>query len=287
MFHAVVAEGTIAGAARVLGYTPSAVSQQVSTLEREAGVALVERSNRGLRITTAGRLLAAKASDVLDLVEVAFETLRSPIDGAEAALTVAAFPTAITTMLLPLRERLAPRVRMEVVHAEPVDALDALRSRAVDCAIIDDYPPDRSWPSVDDGFECFRLRTERVCLVHRDDRDGGSTLAAYADAPWVLGGPTSRLGSIVRQACRTAGFSPHVVVESDDHHISFDVVRSWGAVSLLPDMALTDVPAGVVVVRDLDPCVERGIQLVTRRAMGSRPALETLVALLTMRFGAG
>lgn len=280
VFHAVVVAGTIAGAARVLGYTPSAVSQQVSTLEREAGVALVERSNRGLRPTAAGRLLAAKASEVLDLVELAFGSIRSTPQGTETVLTVAAFPTAITAMLLPLRAQLPSAVHLALVHAEPVDALDAVRSRTVDCAITDDYLRQPRQSVGEDGLDRVHLRTERVCLVHRADHPRSTNLAAYAQARWVLGGPQSRLGSIIRQACRSAGFTPDVVVESDDHHITFDVIRNWGAVSLLPEMALPEVPDDIVVVPNLDHRVERGIELVTRRSMGSSPTVQILTALL-------
>ena len=73
VFLAISSTGTIAGAARALGYTPSAVSQHLAALEREAATTLVERSNRGVVLTAAGRLLATRSSDVLDLVRNAFE----------------------------------------------------------------------------------------------------------------------------------------------------------------------------------------------------------------------
>ena len=139
VFQTVATAGTIAGAARSLGYTASAVSQHVKALEREAAVPLVERSNRGVTLTSAGQLLAKRASDILDTVRNAFDELASANGRHETSLVVAAFPTAITTMLLPMRPHLAPSIRLTIVDAEPAEALRALTAREIDGAITDSY----------------------------------------------------------------------------------------------------------------------------------------------------
>ncbi len=231
VLQAISSSGTIAGAARSLGYTPSAVSQHLASLEREAAASLVERSNRGVVLTSAGRLLATRSADILDLVRNAFDEVGAATNRHETSLVVAAFPTAITTMLLPLRETLAPSIRLTIVDAEPEQALRALTARDVDGAITDDYANQR--PSRPDNLHRTLLRSEPIRLVTRPDRLE-RTLAAYADADWVLGGPTSRLGQAARHLCQNAGFTPRVVTETDDHHITFEVIRAGGAVSLLP-----------------------------------------------------
>src|SRR4051794_27459560 len=63
--------GSIAAAARAVGPTPSAVSQQLAALEREAGTALIDRSPRGVVLTGAGQTLSARAAEVLDVLEAA------------------------------------------------------------------------------------------------------------------------------------------------------------------------------------------------------------------------
>ena len=63
--------GSIAGAARALGLTPSAVSQQLAVLERDCGASLVDRSSRGVVLTGAGRQLASRAEQVLDILAAA------------------------------------------------------------------------------------------------------------------------------------------------------------------------------------------------------------------------
>lgn len=277
VFHAIAAAGTIAGAARSLGYTPSAVSQHLATLERETAASLVERSNRGVVLTAVGRLVAQRAADVLDLVRNSFDEVGIAAGRNETLVSVAAFPTAITTMLLPLRERLAPSILLAIVDAEPEAALHALGAHDVDCAITDGYADEQ--PSRAGGLHRTVLRTEPIRLVVRSDRVR-STLAAYADDPWVLGGPGSRLGGAARRACRAAGFSPQVITETDDHHISFDVVRASGAVSLLPELALADLPDGLTVAPDVHVPLERRIEFVTRNPLRTNPAIAALRRLL-------
>jgi DNA-binding transcriptional LysR family regulator len=277
VFHAVATIGTIAGAARALDYTPSAVSQHVAALEREASVPLVERSNRGVIVTPAGRTLAARAADALDLVRNAFDELTAATEHHELTITVAAFPTAITAMLLPLRARLAPSIRMVIIAAEPEEALAHLIARDVDAAITDGHIDEHS--STAEQLHRSVLRTEPIQLVTRSNRIATS-LAAYADDEWVLGAPSSRLGSAARQACRAAGFTPNVIAETDDHQVTFDVIRASGAVSLLPQLALTRLPRGLAVAAEVDVAIERRVEFVTRRPLRSNPAIARLAELL-------
>lgn len=277
VFHAVVASGSIAGAARLLDYTPSAVSQQVAALEREATVALVERSNRGVTPTHAGELLAAHASDVLDRVRNAFAEVALGGTGSETPITVAAFPSAIGAMLLPAQEQLAPAVRLTIVDAEAEEAIGALRMRRVDAAITDGHAHDHDRGS--DELHRTAIRVEPFRLVTRSDGRRGS-LAAYADADWVLAGAESRMGAAARHLCEAAGFTPRVIAETDDHHITFEVVRTTGAVSLLPELALARLPADLTIDDGVEVGLERRIELVTRRSLRTNPGIVALTALL-------
>lgn len=271
VFQAVASAGTIAGAARELGYTPSAVSQHVSALERETGIALVERSNRGVSTTAAGSVLADRASDILDLVRTAIDAAGSASGPHVPTLTIAAFPTAITALLLPARTRLAIGLRM--VDAESEEALRALAAREVDAAITDGEA------GRDDRLHRVVVRTEAIRLVTRADRSVRS-LGACADAPWVLGGVGSRLGDAARRLCHESGFAPDVIVETDDHYIAFEAIRMAGAVTMLPELALTELPDGVVVSRVRLP-IQRRIELVTRPALRDDPAIAAVAELLT------
>lgn len=274
IFHAVAASGSIAGAARTLGYTPSAVSQHVAALEREAGVALVERSNRGIELTAVGVHLASGASDVLDLASNTFEQLHEVAEHQFAPITVAAFPTAISAMLMPLFA--APRPPLvSILHAESEHAVAALIDRRVDAAIVDGLADGGILGRRTDLHRVL-LRVEPIWLV-TTKRHRSSDLADYADADWVLGPTETRLGVAARDRCRVAGFEPRVVTQTQDHRITFDVVIARRAVSMLPELALTDVPSGVRVVRAAGEMFQRRIEVVTRYPHHHHPVVAELV----------
>ncbi len=275
LLHSVAGLGTIAAAARANDYTASAVSQQLAVLEREVGTSLLERSNRGVTLTPAGRLLSERASIILDLVQTALADVGQTAH-AEAPTTVrvGAFPTAITSMLLPVIEPLAGSVRIQVVDLEPEHALAALAARTIDAAIVDHYDDDRPSTAAT-GLDQTTLLVEPICLVHASNRRPRS-LESLAGSSWVLGGAASRLGRATRGICNAAGFTPDVVVESDDHQVAFDVITSIGAVTLLPELALRDVPRGVTVSRRIETSAVRRIDFVTRHVLYRNAALVTL-----------
>lgn len=276
VFHAVSIVGTLAGAARSLGYTPSAVSQQLAVLEREAGVALVERSNRGIVLTPAGEVMARRAGELLDLVRTSFEDVARAAAEHRTTLTIASFPTAIPTLLMPLRTLLAPEIDIVVIDAEPEHALQLVEAHDADAAITDAEAVDLR------STELHRtlIRTDPLRLVTARRRAVRS-LAECADDRWVLGGPDSRHGAAARRVCRAAGFEPNVIVETEDHHIAFDVVRAADAVTLLPELALVDLPKGVAVARDVEVGHARRIEFVTRSTLMSNPAITRLRDALT------
>jgi DNA-binding transcriptional LysR family regulator len=282
IFDAVASSGTIAGAARSLGYTPSAVSQQLASLEREARTPLVERSNRGVTLTSAGQFLAARAGDILDAVRTAFDDIDPSANTARTPLVVAAFPTAIIEILLPLRQHLASTIELSIVDAESEHALEAVTSRTVDAAIIDGYAHQLR-PGLRQ-LERTSIRVEPIRLLTRPDRLH-DTFGAYSGAEWVIAGPTSPIGHALRQLCHDTGFVPNVIAETDDHRITFDIIRTCGAVSLLPELALADLPDDLAVADQIELPIERRIEFVTRRSLSANRAMVTLVDSLTLPFG--
>lgn len=268
VFHAVSSAGTVAGAARSLGYTPSAVSQQLGVLERESGVALVERSNRGIVLTPAGEVMARRAGELLDLVRTAFEDVARAAGDHRTTLSIASFPTAIPTLLMPVRRLLAPEIDVVVVDAEPEHAVQLVEAREVDAAVTDAEAVDLRSTDLHRTF----VRTDPLRLV-TSRRRTVRTLADCAGDRWVLGGPHTRHGAAARRVCRAAGFEPSVIVETEDHHIAFDVVRATGAVTLLPELALVDMPKGIAIARAVDVGHVRRVEFVTRSTLRTSPAI--------------
>src|SRR6185312_11248692 len=141
LLHAVSIHGTITAAAAQAGYTASAVSQQLSALERDLGAALLERSNRGVTLTRAGARLSQRAAQILHLVQTATpETTHAGPDAPPMTIRTGAFPTAISSIIIPAMATLKPLVELIVVHLEPEQALAALASRRLEAAVVDFYP---------------------------------------------------------------------------------------------------------------------------------------------------
>jgi DNA-binding transcriptional LysR family regulator len=189
---------------------------------------------------------------------------------------VGAFPTAIASMLLPVVIPLSAVVRLHIIDLEPEQALAALAGRTIDAAIIDRY--ERSARVADTtatGLDHASLRVERIRLVHPSNRRPRS-IESLANARWILGGETSRLGRATRAICASAGFTPNVVVESDDHHVAFDAIRSMDGVALLPELALAELPPGISVARRIDTEAFRHVELVTRHVPLRNAALAAL-----------
>jgi len=283
VLEAVEAAGTIAGAARTLGYTASAVSQHVSRLEREAATALVERSNRGVTLTPAGRVLASRAGEILDQVRNAFDEVDGVAERGIASVTIAAFPTAITEILLPARRLLAPSIDLRIVDAESEHAVRAVVARDADAAITDGYAH-RLQERTRDLLRT-PLRTESIRVVTRADRIEGS-LDAYAQRDWVIGGPAGPIGHALRSMCHDAGYAPHVIAETDDHHITFDVIRQTGAVSLLPELALADLPDDIAIDEEIDLPLQRRIEFVTRPSLSDNRAVAECARVVAEAFEA-
>src|SRR5215213_620415 len=129
LLREVDARGTVHGAARALDYTPSAVSQQLAVLEREAGAKLLERSGRNVRLTDAGRVLVRHAATLLDGVEAAEAELADVATGRPAGVVrVSAFQSAFLWIVAPAIAALAerhPEVRIEAAEIEVEEALPA------------------------------------------------------------------------------------------------------------------------------------------------------------------
>jgi DNA-binding transcriptional LysR family regulator len=252
--HAVVDSGSVKDAAARLGYTPSAVSQHVTMLERETGTVLLEPAGRGVRPTAAGQLLARHAAALLDRMTEAEAALQALTAGQAGTLRMASFATAGAQLIPPalasVRAAL-PGLEITLRVAEREEALRMLRRGQLDLAVIEDHAPH---PAGADGLDCHPLLIDpfRVVLP-RGHRLAARRVIRLADAaaePWIdirceVGCCRDATGA----AFARAGFTPHRAVQADDYWPAQGFVAAGLGLALIPALALGVQHDGVAIRR--------------------------------------
>jgi DNA-binding transcriptional LysR family regulator len=285
LLREVEARGSVHGAARALDYTPSAISQQLAVLEREAGAALLERVGRGVRLTDAGRVLVRHAAGLLDGVEAAEAEVAALGSGHPAGVVrVASFQSAFLRVVAPAVGTLAnthPDVRVEATEDEVERAVPALRLRQLDLVIGDEY--DGQPQPIHRDLAREPLLREQVRLVLAQDhplaRRRRVPLARLAEAEWAGTQPgTGHREMLIRACRRLGGFEPDLRYSSDDFLILLELVRTAGACALLPDLVVAHGAPGVAVRSPAEGTIGREVFLITRRAR--TPAVEAVAASL-------
>jgi DNA-binding transcriptional LysR family regulator len=285
LLREVEARGSVHGAARALDYTPSAISQQLAVLEREAGAALLERVGRGVRLTDAGHVLVRHAAGLLDGVEAAEAEVAALGSGHPAGVVrVASFQSAFLRVVAPAVGTLAnthPDVRVEATEDEVERAVPALRLRQLDLVIGDEY--DGHPQPIHRDLAREPLLREQVRLVLAQDhplaRRRRVPLARLAEAEWAGTQPgTGHREMLIRACRRLGGFEPDLRYSSDDFLILLELVRTAGACALLPDLVLAHGAPGVAVRSPAEGTIGREVFLITRRAR--TPAVEAVAAAL-------
>ena len=238
--------GTVTAVADALAYTPSAVSQQLAVLEREAGMPLLERSGRRVALTPAGVVLARYAESVLAVLEEASAALAATRNSLTGPLRIGAFPTAARTILPPALVTLGrdhPALELMVTELDPVAVPGALRAGALDVALTFayDYVPAQPDPALDSE----PLLEEAVYLSTADPALVG--IGDCRDAPWIAGSPDTLCHAMVVRACQACGFTPRIRHYADDFATVLALVAAGQGVSLIPQLGVSDAPAGVTL----------------------------------------
>jgi len=277
--------GTVHAAARALGYTPSALSQQLAVLEREAGTAVLERTGRNVRLTDAGQVLVQHATALLAGVEAAEADLASFAAGrAAGTVRVAAFQSAFLRIVAPALRALAsshPDIRVEATEAEVEQALPAVRLQQLDLVIGDEY--DGQPRAVHPELQRDLLLREGIRLVLPPNHPSAGVdpvpLRSLADVTWAACQPGAGHREMQLRVCRGLGeFEPDLRYTSDDYLILLELVRTAGAAALLPDLVLASGAAGVAVRQAAEGSIGREVFLVTRRSR--TPAVAAVAAAL-------
>src|SRR5919202_1897000 len=231
--------GTIAAVAEALRFTPSAVSQQLALLEREAGVPLLERAGRGVRLTDAALVLVGHAEALLERAALAEADLAAAAGTVAGRARVAGFESVALRLALPAMAELArdaPGLRCELVEAEPEQALPALALGDVDLVLGDEWQH-QPW-RLPPGVQRHHLLDDPVHLVLPADHPAARrhpeavTLADLRGEGWAAGHPGQGLGAMTPPGCRElGGFDPDVRHRTNDATVSVALVARGLAVA--------------------------------------------------------
>ena len=283
--------GSVRAAAEAMSITPSAVSQQLAILEREAGVELLEKSGRQVRLTEAGLRLVRHADSITGAIAAAEADVASLQGRVAGTLRVAAFPTAARAVMpavMTALSRLHPDLRVTLRDLEADESLTALQMDEIDLAIVDDYGDGSRVPPA--GLEVCEFVRDAIYLATRGAASGEAAgprpaaLDEFRDAFWIMDTDNSHLSQVTRRACRAAGFEPHIRSSCRDFGVIIALVEAGLGVGVLPGLALLDRPVRAEV-RPIVPPLVRRISSVVRPERRHHPAIVSCLAELE-RFGA-
>src|SRR5918992_4961314 len=261
--------GTVGAVADALGYSPSAVSQQLAQLQKDVKVPLVERVGRRLRLTEAGEVLAGQAEILLAQAQYAEESTIAAGGRAAGVIRVVGHQAALLNLIspaLPLLRQRYPELVVEVIDEESEDVLRKLALQEVDLVLYNEYthmPLPRS-----PDFETETLVTEPMRVVlpegHRLAKADSVRIADLESDPWVSTHSGTRFAEMMRRACaEIGGYRPMIRHYSNDVRVLLSLIAAGQAVALLPEPAQIPNQPGIVVRGVGDADLRR--RLVARR----------------------
>jgi DNA-binding transcriptional LysR family regulator len=252
----VLRTGSFAEAARRLGYTGSAVSQQMASLERAVKMSLFERDAHGIRPTPAAGFLAQRAQEVLAAFGSFEDEVRAMSEGSVGRVRLGSFPTA-SQQLLPVAlsafVQSHENVEIELDEGEPEKLVPLLMDRDLDLALVYHYDlVPHVWPK---ALRSTALLSEELVLLlpvgHRM-ADTEISLADLSAETWVSTGEKTSGARSLRRACAAMGFEPKVKFRSDDYDVIRGFVRSGLGIGVIPALAhVASEDIATAMIRDL------------------------------------
>jgi DNA-binding transcriptional LysR family regulator len=283
VLRAVARHGSLAAAARSLGYTQPAVSHHLRRLEQEAGVRLLARQGRGVRLTDAGRALAARAEAIAAELSAAEAELAAMVRDEAEHLRIAALPSAnaglVPQALADLRARY-PQIAVSLVEAGPEESWSLLLGAECDLAVTFDHPLFPRRPQAD--VTVVPLLDDRVLVIlpalHPLAGARELDLERLAEEPWIL---STRCHAEMQLAFTAAGFTPNVALVTDDYYRAVPRLVAGGlGVGLATAFVSQGArPRGVVMVPVAGLAGGRIIAVLPRRPRPSPAAAFLLEAL--------
>ncbi|MFI9339893.1 LysR family transcriptional regulator [Streptomyces sp. NPDC052773] len=282
--HAVSVHGSVGAAAAALGYTPSAVSQQIAKLERETRTALLEREGRGVRLTPEAHQLVATAEQLLAIVERAETELEQRRGIPAGRLTIAAFASAARGLMPGVLADLAvrhPALDARLIEADPHVTVGMVAKGAVDLAVVHDW--DIAPLPVPPGVEQAVIGEDRCTLLVPEGHPFAGRERVRREElggeRWVCQPPGRVCHDWLVRTLRAAGHEPDIVHQADENPTLVALVAAGLGVTVIPRLGRGPLPAGVAEV-PLDPTPVRRLYALWRTGAAGRPAIAETVRTL-------
>lgn len=276
MLRAVAMHGSISAAARELAYTHSAISQQLSLLERETGTALLEKVGRTAKLTPVGLELVRNTEAVLTAMEHAETELAASHHQPRGILTVAVF-SSFARLVMPASLRTLmheqPGLEVRLRRLDPQEAVLQLAARRVDAVIVDTFAGTQlAPPGVIDAAEIGRDPVRG----YLPEFHAAGTPEQLAELPWVMEPADAPSTHWAMRVCREAGFEPRVVYESSDMLFHLRMVEAGLAAAFLPDLVVREARSRITPSPVLPTEPDRRIMLLTRTGAAGHPAFRAV-----------
>jgi DNA-binding transcriptional LysR family regulator len=274
VIDAVARHGSVTRAAHELHYSQPSISHHLARLEAETGAQLLQRVGRGIRLTEAGELLAARAAEIIGRVDAAHAELSAHVGLKAGRVRLAGFSSALGSLVPQAIAALArrhPDLEVTLADAHPAEALDLLRAGRIDVAVIFRYDETEPEPP---GVRLHRLLDDPVHLL---SKRRGVTLAGLRDATWIAGCPRCRSHLIA--LCAEEGFAPDIAYTSDDMVVMQSLVAAGMGVTTIPGLALRAHRVKGIVATEL-PGADRHVFAATYGDPPDPPATAALLAAL-------
>jgi DNA-binding transcriptional LysR family regulator len=293
LLRELAARGTIAATAEACALTPSAVSQQLTLLEREARTTLLIRDGRRLVLTEAAHILVAHTERILAEMEQARAELASLSRSVRGTLRLVAFPSAASALAataIAECQTANPDLHILLGEKEPERSLADLKAHRIDVALVYEY---NLFPRIHDaGVELRQLVQEPLLLAmptgHKYAHGSQPvTLDNLRHEHWIAPHSDSALRGVLERACQAVGFNPRLDYTSDDYSVITALVQAGLGVALIPRLAAEQVTAEVYLcpVADLD--LTRTVSAAVRAGSAGDPAIAALLTSLHRAAGNG
>jgi DNA-binding transcriptional LysR family regulator len=298
---AVEQQGSVVAASEAMGFSPSAVSQQIKKLEKQSGVTVLERHGRGVLLTDRGMALAEYGRRILGELEELQATLLADPTKPSGVLRLVAFSTACRGLVGPMLAKLgtaqavaagssaaagsglgASGLEVRVVAEDPREAVQRVATGEADLGVV------HNWHSVplvipeNMVHEDLCLDTADVLLNSAHPLAGRTAVepSDLVDESWI----STPAGAICNEALLAIlaglGRVPDIRIYDPDFSTHIAMVQQGVAVALVPRLGRPELPAGVVAVPVVNPMQQRQVGIVYRKTMMASPSIRHVVRLL-------